>query len=52
MRVINLQANSLAFRDIVGAQRGRATLLSHVVGSVAFAMAEDDLFGPFTSDTP
>ena len=52
MRVMNSQANSLAFRDIVGARRGRATLLSHVVGSVAFAMAEDDLFGPFTSDTP
>ena len=52
MRVINSQANSLTFRDIVGARRCRATLLSHVVGSVAFAMAEDDLFGPFMSDTP
>lgn len=52
MRVINSQANSLDFRDIVGARRARATLLSQVVGSVSFAMAEDDLFAPFTTDTP
>jgi hypothetical protein len=52
MRVVNSQANSLTFRDIVGVRRARATLLGHVVGSVAFAMAEDDLFGPFTADTP
>jgi hypothetical protein len=52
MRVIHSLANSLVFRDIVGARRTRAILMSHVVGSVAFAMAEDDLFGPFTTDTP
>jgi hypothetical protein len=52
MRVINSQANSLEFRDIVGARRARSTLLNHVVGSVAFAMAEDDLFGPFIAATP
>lgn len=52
MRVVHSQANSLVFRDIVGARRARTTLLSHVVGGVAFAMAEDDLFGPFTVDAP
>ena len=52
MRVIQSQASSLVFKDIVGARRARATLQSHVVDSVAFAMAEDDLFGPFTADTP
>jgi hypothetical protein len=46
MRVVHSQANSLVFRDIVGARRARSTLLSHVVGGVAFAIAEDDLFGP------
>jgi hypothetical protein len=40
------------FKDIVGARRAKATLLSHVVSSVAFAMAEDDLFGPFPAGTP
>jgi hypothetical protein len=49
MRVINSQASSLVFKDIVGARRAKATLLNRVVGSVAFAMAEDDLFGPFTA---
>ena len=48
-RVVHSLANSLAFRDMVGARRTRAILLGHVVGSVAFAMAEDDLFGPFTT---
>lgn len=52
VRVIESQANSLGFRDIVGARRARSTLLSQVVGNVAFAMAEDDLFGPFAPDTP
>lgn len=47
VRVINSQASSLTFRDMVGARRSKSTLLDQVVGSVAFAMAEDDLFGPF-----
>jgi hypothetical protein len=51
-RVVRSQANSLVFRDLVGARRARTTLLNHVVGGVAFAMAEDDLFGPFTADAP
>jgi hypothetical protein len=50
MRVVHSQANSFEFRDIVGVRRARTTLLSRVVGGVAFAMAEDDLFGPFTAD--
>jgi hypothetical protein len=46
-QVIHSQANSLVFRDIIGARKARATLLSQVVENVAFAMAEEDLFGPF-----
>ena len=49
-QVVHSLANSLVFKDIVGARRTRATLLNQVVGSVAFAMAEDDLFGPFETD--
>jgi hypothetical protein len=52
MHVVHSLANSLDFRDLVGARRSRAMLLTHVVGGVAVAMAEDDLFGPFTSQTP
>jgi hypothetical protein len=51
-RVVESQAHSLVFKDIVGARRARTTLLSQAVGSVAFAMAEDDLFGPFTTGAP
>ena len=51
MRVIQSQANSRVFREIIGARKARATLLSQVVENVAFAMAEEDLFGPFTTDT-
>jgi hypothetical protein len=51
LRVIHTLTNSLVLREIVGARRTKAMLLSHVVRSVAFAMAEDDLFGPFTADT-
>jgi hypothetical protein len=52
MHVIHSLAKSLVFREIVGARRTKAILLKHVVGSVAFAMAEDDLFGPFIADSP
>jgi hypothetical protein len=51
MQVIHYPANSLVFRDIVGARQAKATLLSQVVVGVTFAMAEEDLFGPFTVDT-
>ena len=50
VRVIHSQAYSAVFSDIVGAKQGRATLQNQIVGSVAFAMAEEDLFGPFTPD--
>ena len=52
MQVINSLARSLVFKDIVGARRTKSILTSRIVGSVAFAMAEDDLFGPFAVDTP
>lgn len=52
MQVVHSLANSLELRDLVGARRSRAILLRHAVGGVASAMAEDDLFGPFTAQIP
>ena len=48
--VIESQIKPRALIDIVGARKCKATLLDLVVRNVAFAMAEEDLFGPFTPD--
>ena len=50
MRVLHSQAYSAAFSDIVGAKQARATLTNQLTRSVAYAMAEEDLFGPFATD--
>lgn len=40
-------ASSYLFGTIVGARRAKPVLLASLISSVAFAMAEEDLFGPF-----
>jgi hypothetical protein len=47
MRILQTQARSWLFGNIVGVRRAKPVLLATVVSSVAFAMAEEDLFGPF-----
>lgn len=47
MPLLQSQARSWLFGKIVGARRAKAILLATLVRSVAFAMAEEDLFGPF-----
>jgi hypothetical protein len=47
MRILRHQASSWLFGNIVGARRAKPILLSSLVSSVAFAMAEEDVFGPF-----
>jgi hypothetical protein len=47
MSTLQSQASSWLFGNIVGARRAKPLLLSSLVGNVAFAMAEEDLFGPF-----
>lgn len=47
MDTLQNQASSWVFGNIVGARKAKPVLLASLVGSVAFAMAEEDLFGPF-----
>ncbi len=47
MRTVQTQASSWLFGKIVGARRAKPVLLTSLVSGVAFAMAEEDLFGPF-----
>lgn len=47
MRTVQTQASSWLFGNIVGARRAKPILLGALVSSVAFAMSEEDLFGPF-----
>lgn len=47
MGFLQKQARSWLFGNIVGARRAKPVLLATLVSSVAFAMAEEDLFGPF-----
>jgi hypothetical protein len=47
LRILQTQASSWLFGNIVGARRAKPILLASVVSSVAFAMSEEDLFGPF-----
>ncbi len=47
MSTVQTQARSWRFGNIVGARRAKPVLLASLVSSVAFAMAEEDLFGPF-----
>ena len=47
MSTVQTQAGSWLFGKIVGARRAKRVLLASLVSSVAFAMAEEDLFGPF-----
>ena len=47
LSTLQTQAGSWLFGNIVGARKGKPVLLASLVKSVAFAMAEDDLFGPF-----
>lgn len=51
MRSMQTQASSWLFGNIVGARRARPILLASLVRSVAFAMSEEDLFGPFPVGT-
>jgi hypothetical protein len=46
---LQTQASSWLFGNIVGARRAKPVLLAFLVSSVAFAMAEEDMFGPFPS---
>jgi hypothetical protein len=47
MSTLQSQAGSWLFGNIVGARKAKPVLLASLVSSVAFAMAEEDLFGPF-----
>src|SRR6185437_8461744 len=47
LRLLQTQASSWLFGNIVGARRAKPILLASVVSSIAFAMSEEDLFGPF-----
>lgn len=47
MRMLQAQAGSWLFGNIVGFRRAKPILLASLVKSVAFAMSEEDLFGPF-----
>lgn len=47
MDLLQAQARSWLFGNIVGARRAKPILLASLVSSVAFAMAEEALFGPF-----
>jgi hypothetical protein len=47
MSTLESQASSWLFGNIVGARKAKPVLLASLVGSVAFAMAEEDVFGPF-----
>lgn len=47
MRMLQAQASSWLFGKVVGARRAKPILLATLVGGVAFAMSEEDLFGPF-----
>jgi hypothetical protein len=51
LRMLQSQASSWLFGNIVGARRAKPILLASVVSSVAFAMSEEDLFGPFPVGT-
>jgi hypothetical protein len=46
-KTLQEQASSWLFGNIVGSRKAKPVLLASLVGSVAFAMAEEDLFGPF-----
>jgi hypothetical protein len=47
MHVIQTMARTFVFREVVGTRRAKSIMVSQIAGSVAFAMAEEDLFGPF-----
>jgi hypothetical protein len=47
MGFLRKQARSWPFGNIVGIRRAKPVLLATLVNSVAFAIAEEDLFGPF-----
>jgi hypothetical protein len=47
MHFLRTQARSWLFGNIVGPRRAKPVLLATLVNSVAFAIAEEDLFGPF-----
>ncbi len=47
MNTVQTLASSWLFGNIVGARKAKPVLLASLVRSVAFAMAEEDLFGPF-----
>jgi hypothetical protein len=47
MSSLQSQASSWLFGNIVGARKAKPVLFASLVGSIAFAMAEEDLFGPF-----
>ncbi|HWT81815.1 MAG TPA: hypothetical protein VN648_23740, partial [Candidatus Methylomirabilis sp.] len=47
MGFLRTQARSWLFGNIVGVRRAKPVLLETLVSSVAFAIAEEDLFGPF-----
>jgi hypothetical protein len=49
-RTLHSHAYSAALSDIIGAKQSRAMLHAQLVGSIATAMAEEELFGPFTPD--
>jgi hypothetical protein len=48
MSTLQTQASSWLFGNIVGARRAKPVLRASLINSMAFAMAEEDLFGPFT----
>lgn len=47
MNTVQSEANSWLLGKIMGERRAKPVLLASLVRSVAFAMAEEDLFGPF-----
>jgi hypothetical protein len=48
MSTVQRQTGSWLFGNIVGARKAKPILLASLVGGIAFAMAEEDVFGPFT----